>query len=316
MSAKQDHVAPGPHIPAPLDQASSSLWDYAASLVVERGIELKRSGDTWQYWSKGDMKSAPLDYFTRKLGLSVVRMTIKTTDGLDCHFTPAATQHRPVLEMQVQSLQQAVISVDLQYRRDVLHMSYIAEATTYHCRQLIAQYRAALNLATLGGSNLNPFSDDFALSGAVTPYFELEALVTAAVRSFDTARFAIWKAFGTESSTPNNFERTVTLCKLPNTLQSTFHHALATYKRAKGYRDCIQHYAHFGARLPFVRIQLLDNAVWSALAMLPDNPEVRSYDRFVYDGRLDALSYGWHLADSVAMYLNEIVSALNPQTDS
>ena len=108
---------------------------------------------------------------------------------------------------------------------------------------------------------------------------------------------------------PRNFERTVN-CIWPSEPPLAVATALSTYLEAKEYRDCIQHNAHFGARLPFTRIQLRQETAWSVIALLPDNPEVKSYGKFSYDRNIDALSYRWTLTNRLLEDLSALIQAL------
>jgi hypothetical protein len=238
-------------------------------------------------------------------------MGFALTPALLHDFLAPVTPGQPVLELQVQQLaHDLLISVETRFVAHVRNLAYIAEATTYHCSQLAAQYLTVLDTVTEGGRNLELFSEDFIFSGATSPYFEFDALITAAVRAYDTARFPLWAAYGHRGSPPTNFERVVARVNAPTPLTATLADAVEVYNRAKKYRDCLQHYAQFGARLPFSRIQLLKGQVWSAVVLLPDNPEAKSYDKFLYAKQIDALSYGWQVTDGVVGHLTGVVRAL------
>jgi len=158
--------------------------------------------------------------------------------------------------------------------------------------------------------HLPVFSEDFVFSGQVEPYFEFEALVTAAVRTFDTLRFPLWKAFGGCGSTPNSFARVLDRITLPSELADLGRRSHALFLEAKEYCHCIQHYAHFGARLPFARVTLLPADLWSMSAKIPDNPSAKAYDLFTFDRDLDALSFGWEFASGTINALDQVVRAL------
>ena len=302
----------GPLIRAPLHQPAASLPSFAQRLVLERGVILERAGvDHWHFRSKGAIATADLSTLISELGLRIVRIGFEVAPLLLRDFLAPVTPGQTVLELQVQRLaQDLLLSVETPFVAHVTHLAYIAEATTYHCGQLAAQYLTVLDTVTDGGRKLELFSEDFILSGATSPYFEFEALITAAVRAYDTARFPLWAAYGHGGSPPTNFERVVERVSAPTPLTAILADAVEVYNRAKEYRDCIQHYAHFGARLPFSRIQLLKGKVWSAVALLPDNPKTKSYARFLYANQIDALSYGWQVTDGVIGHLTAVVQAL------
>jgi hypothetical protein len=238
------------------------------------------------------------------------------TPTVEDHFLFPTKLGYPALEMQIQVIEQELLrSIDPSYAQQVMNVAYIAGAVTYHCNQLVTQYEAILNSVTDNGSRLDLFSDDFVYSRFVSPYYEFEALVTAVVRAYNTIRFPLWSAFGTSGTAPNNFERVVKVIDLPQQVGHTFEEAVLHCEKAKMYRDCIQHYAHFGARLPFTRVQLLNGIAWSVLALLPDNPEDKSYNSFLYEKQIDALTYGWELTNDLLYYLTVIIESLPARSE-
>jgi len=297
----------GPEISAPLNELAQRVIPYAKALVLEYGIRLMKVGpDRWEYLAKGSTPTTSLSELTGRLGLKAVKVTIGGAT-YDHDFLLPTAGNRPVLEMQIQDLSDSVGRVDIAVRQHIMNLAYIAEATTYHCNQLVERYLDALDIVTRDRKSL---SEDFISSGPVAHYFEFEALVTAVVRAYDTARFPLWRAYGTGGYTPNSFERVVKCLPPLGSMAALCERAVITYQEAKRYRDCIQHYAHFGARLPFARIQLRQGLVWSVLALLPDNPEVKSYEKFKYDGQIDALSCGWRLTNRLLEDLEAVVAAL------
>ena len=71
---------------------------------------------------------------------------------------------------------------DARFAQDVRNLAYIADATSYHCNQLIERYLDALDF----NSRYVPrnCSEDFISSGHAH-YFEFEALVTTVVRAME-----------------------------------------------------------------------------------------------------------------------------------
>ncbi len=305
-----DELVPGPEIPAPLGEPAQRLLPYAKAVVLERGVYLKKIYyDLWQFRGKGSEPVARLSEILGQLDLAVVRVTFESRSSQSRHFLAPRTAGRLVLEMQVQALRNGPLFVDNEFARSVRNIAYIAEASVYHCQQLVGQYLEVLDTNTHHGQKLDLFSDDFISTGAVSPYFEVEALITTVVRAYNTIRFPLWSAFGTGGTPPSNFERVAEKLRVPDALHAVLPPAVETYKETKEYRDCIQHYAHFGARLPFARVQLRNGLAWSVLALLPDNPETKAYDKFAYTKQIDAMSYGWSITERLLNDLTVLISA-------
>ena len=65
------------------------------------------------------------------------------------------------------------------------------------------------------------------------------------------------------------------------------------------YRHCIQHYIPIGLGFADAMMLPLQGNIWSVTFLIPDNPDVRSKSRFQYDSQIDALTYGWSLANEI-----------------
>ena len=112
----------------------------------------------------------------------------------------------------------------------------------------------------------------------------------------------IWHIFeGRRDNLPMSFDRTIKSCvRLPEDLRERLHHSWATHgQKLKKYRDCIQPYFPLFAFAPNAHVTRLENNVISVSFWIPDNPEVRSQRNLSFGSRLDALSYGWELANEV-----------------
>lgn len=117
--------------------------------------------------------------------------------------------------------------------------------------------------------------------------FEFEALLSAIVSAYEVMRFSLPGVSG-KAHPPRSFELAVTKTNLPNELREAAQIAKTAYQHVKRYRDCIMHYAQFGAARPCAKIELKAGA-WSACAVIPDDPDARSTQQFRYDHQLDAL---------------------------
>lgn len=55
------------------------------------------------------------------------------------------------------------------------------------------------------------------------------------------------------------------------------------------------------------------SGVWGAMARIPDNPEVRSKQRFSFKEDLDALTFGWQAACAVLRVLRLVANEVQRQ---
>ena len=202
--------------------------------------------------------------------------------------------------------------------RPSLNVQYAAGALVYHCKQLALHYSQmcdqAVWLAQLKPISENP--DEFGFSGQAEAWYEIEALITAARRTYDSLRFVLCAAFGkNDENIPRNFQKAIASCNnLPSALKSKLESSWASVgKKMTNYRDCIQHNAPLSNSLQTVILKRVKGGEWSATLLLPDNPEAKSQTRFVYRSKLDALTYGWELANEVIDVAAEVFANLKPR---
>ena len=198
------------------------------------------------------------------------------------------------------------------YFEDVQRLHYLACAVTHHLSGLIEQIQAAIELATrtlrIPGGSFE--SERFALANAFGHYIEFEALLAAVFRAFEGSRHSLAKLYRRDDTLPSNFSDTVRHLDLPKPLASHSCRALDVYAQVREYRHCDQHYAQFGARLPFALVELYKGEVFSVRSRIPDNPEVRSHKKFKFEKGLDALRFGWEAACGVVDWLEQLVLSL------
>ena len=155
--------------------------------------------------------------------------------------------------------------------------------------------------------------DHFTYGGHSEPYYEVEALITAAQRTYDALRYILWKVFGPGGGdTPSNFPRTVAKCeRIPAALRSSLEKSWASYGvKLKAYRDCIQHYVPVAFHLNVASMERVAGGIWSVRLRLPDNPEAKSQRAYKYSNGIDALTYGWELANEVIRVAAEIFASI------
>lgn len=202
---------------------------------------------------------------------------------------------------------------DTQTLRHIMNLAYVVGAVCYHCEQLAKTYSEICYTFSRSFHSLIHKSDYATFQHQPEPYYELEALITTAIRSYNTMRYIIWNAFGPDDkqSVPSNFEKTLPLCKLPPKLESRLNHSLSIFGiKAKDYRDCTQHYVQICHELPHAHMKKIENVIWSTSIYIPDNPEARSQKQFKYDSQIDALTYGWGLTNEIFEVSQEIINAV------
>ena len=62
-----------------------------------------------------------------------------------------------------------------------------------------------------------------------------------------------------------------------------------------------------GTSLPAARMQKLNGGIWSAMLLIPDNPEAKSGPDFKYANEIDALTYGWKITDETFAVMQELL---------
>ena len=146
------------------------------------------------------------------------------------------------------------------------------------------------------------------------PYFEFDALLSAARRAYDKAGNLAWAAFrGSGGGRPDNLAKLLKRCEcIPKELADRLKQSWVKIgSRLKDFRDCTQHFASTDIGGCSIRMEKLDAGIWRAVAPIPDNPEAKSRSRFTYTCRLDALTYGWEVTNEVACLASALRSAIS-----
>jgi hypothetical protein len=182
-------------------------------------------------------------------------------------------------------------------------LDYLSNALAYHLEALARNYESARDrfqeVSLIPGAEL---SDEVNFSYQPEPYFEFDAVITAARRAYDSCRYLLWRIWGpAKSSVPSSFSRTIPLCrKLDPAVRDNLISSWDRYgRRLTDYRDCIQHYVPVDFGLATMFMKQVIPRVWSASARIPDNPEARSKPAFRFTRHLDALSFAWEVAIEV-----------------
>lgn len=197
-----------------------------------------------------------------------------------------------------------------------LPLMYTAGAVVHHCTQLAvaysnicASYFELKQLPESAPTSVLEVHGTYTSSETAAAWYELDALLTAARRTYDATRFLLWQAFGSGDSVPRNFIRAVRACtKLPPHLRAELQRSWTTNcEKLTDYRDCLMHYAPLNPGMAEARMTRVDGRTWTMSALLPDNPETKSAERFTFARRLDALAYGWSVAAETVRIAGRIV---------
>jgi hypothetical protein len=200
-------------------------------------------------------------------------------------------------------------------------LSYSMGSMLYHCKQLADVYcRICRSFVSFPCDKLEK-KDEAIFGGNPETYFEFDALITDVIRLYNLLRYVIWIKFGTpKNNVPRSYENVLKIISSRkkdspslffNLLDDNW---LTIGDRAKKYRDCLQHNSPIIHRRPYVRMSRLDYKVWSASVWIPDNPEDKSQEKFIYDSEIDALTYGWELTSEMVKLVKMVVDEA-PETE-
>lgn len=288
-------------------------------IIFEHGVELSAARHSVKMEVDGISLAQIYDtvrakYFVRPILLTEVvgsfsdvtreRHSVLTLNGLD----------QLNLRLSSLSLPQGLPEADyISLRRPAMNLQYTAGAIVYHCQELALLYSRICD-EIVGIRQLVPIEGDHSsLAYQSEPYYETEALITAARRTYDALRYILWKSFGPGGrDTPSNFSKTLGACdRIPDALRSSLTNSWANYGvKMTAYRHCIQHYVPVTFHLQTASMERIAGDVWTIRLRLPDNPEKKSQTAFEFAGNLDALTYCWELANEVLRVAAEVLASI------
>ena len=288
--------------------------------IFEKGVEITKDDNGLWYFqsSSGKLSVASLIEVNRKYKLRLILAKHRGDSHRDIELLVPLKRGEKWLEVQLSQLAQTASRKGSQVLFGTLNLTYVVESVCYHCKCLCKVYSNICRLFAESMAKLVKGHDTIDFGGQSEPYFEFEALITSALRAYNAARYIIWTAFGPgKGSVPNSFTRTLSLCNnFPVALRERLNSSWQQYgAQIQEYRDCVQHYVSVGGLLPGVKMTKLEGDVWSASAWIPDNPKVRSYRKFTYSSRIDALTYAWEIANEILEISDIIVRAVPEHTE-
>jgi hypothetical protein len=190
---------------------------------------------------------------------------------------------------------QAALLKDAEGFEQGLAVVYLLNALEHHCLTLAKRYSANCASYSRFPSMTEERSDFAHFGGDRSIYCEFDALITCVRRTYDALRYLLWRHFGERTTCPSAFYKAYPKCtRLPQSLRMRLHESWETFgKNVTEYRDCLQHYVPVNRPQSTQFMHRLDEGQWTGRALIPDNPEVRSYRLFKFTRMTDALSYGW-----------------------
>lgn len=297
-----------------------------ARIAFERGISIRRdddaSGDRWILESSEDQRpvTSPEQVAERYGVRPVVAFEITKLVG------ERASLFRTDGQL-MWDYYREYFQTYLQHSTDMFHhkrnLDHTLGALTYHCERLAKLYAricshfaGVLKLFTKPKSLVNFSMIGSSLDPPIV-YYELEALITEARRSYDATRHILWRQFGPgKGNYPNSFAKILPRCdRLPDGLRERLSTSWSTFgERLADYRDCLMHYPPIKPVNEFAQMKQLEAGIWSVSFWLPDNPESRSSQKFEFRSCIDGLTYGWELTQEVLDISKAIVDEVQNPT--
>jgi hypothetical protein len=295
-------------------------------IIFEKGIECFRAEDRkWHFSSAPDQPGfTSASSISKKISLWPLMLSMKLEGGLEPGVLLRNTYQLPLsLTLPWESSSGDLPGI-YKFRNDIQidmeNVLFAYNAVLYYCERLALVYRDNnLQHATPPFSTLLSVGGKVVFSGQEAPYFEFESLLTNAHRVFDYIRFPLWKAFGDKNKTPNwsswYFPKVVKSCThIPIEIKDEILEKWSPFwLEVKHYRDCIQHVipAMHGK---YILMEKVEETVWSSTCRIPDNPNAKFYKKFSFHKNLDALSYGWLIANQLWLFL-QVVARVLPQEE-
>lgn len=202
--------------------------------------------------------------------------------------------------------------------RPAMNIQYAAGAMVYHCEQLALLYASICDQACdydkISGIECKAF--DF--QGQSAAYYEIDAMITSARRTYDSIRYILWPVFGLGGGqTPRNFIKTLDACnRMPARLREVLAQSWSLYgEKLTAYRDCIQHYVPISHGFQTACLEQVVGGYWSVCLRIPDNPEAKSQHSFCFPRGLDALTYCWEVANELIDVAVRVLDAIPVETN-
>ncbi|HOR18516.1 MAG TPA: hypothetical protein PLE10_01630 [Brevefilum sp.] len=288
----------------------------STQVIFENGVTFERDKNgLWHYKTQnrqGHSKPVEISEIKHKYNIRPIIESMTYSNLLPRTYIKSIQRE----DIYLDSILTQVIPKSLEkdpFISSLFDIKYIVGAVIYHCKQLAEIYSSICYLGTRVVDISHTDSDKFVFGNFSEPHYEFDALITAARRAYDTTRYILWNVFGPgKGSIPASFPKVISHCtKIPPSLITRLNNSWEDYgRKMTDYRDCIQHYSPLSRGITSINMLRLDEFVWSMSIYIPDNPEVRSLEKFRISKKIDALTYGWELTNEITEIAVEIVNAV------
>jgi hypothetical protein len=176
-------------------------------------------------------------------------------------------------------------------------------AVQHHCERLAVAYVEIVSLFAQVHQHLPVEGHVADFIFQAEPYYEFDALLSAAWRTWEALRYLLWNLFNRDKSRadpPSTFPDTLNALDLPAGLRMRLNGSwMSQGALVKEYRDCIHHFARIDYEMARASMHLADFGVWTVQMRIPDNPRARSRRKFTFTENRDALNYGLDFAQEL-----------------
>lgn len=203
-------------------------------------------------------------------------------------------------------------------------LEYPFEAFHYHVVQLALRYSVVVSRYATDIQRGFPSEPraNFGSRDTLWTYFEFDAAISEARRTYDALKHLIWCTYGpiekNSQTTDNTFKQVLSQCaSLPEELRTTLTTSWAnTGVKLAEYRNCIQHHVPIDFGIAYANMELLDNRIWTTRFLIPDNPEARSKFAFRFSSYCDALTYVWDVYNELHVILESALAIMGSDLDA
>ena len=280
-------------------------------VIFEKGLEIHRDehGDWVLQCGSEDGGGVTPSFIADTFGVRPI-LAVERTGLYDSDCLLTTDGRRMVWD--VQALYQELHDRDPDTLIRGLTLAHTVGAACHHCKSL-AQLYAEFSRFWAGQPTPGDRPRSFGAGPADGLYYEFYALVIAVCRSYNAFRYLLWAQFGSRGSTPGNLEGVLSSCdQIPDGLRVSVEQSWEECgKKAKEYRDCIEHNAPLSqAGMTQATLEWVADGVLSVQIVLPDNPQEKSWKKFRYDSKMDALTWGWELTNELVAVGRTIAEAV------
>lgn len=199
-----------------------TLWDHSRRIVFEHGVTAVKDS-AWRCICADEGAEVPLAAITQTNRLSPVLVELEnpSPDPIvlllpnDQCLLPNTQSRMLDIEIQLHELLPQLATDGKQ--SEFLSVVYTAANGVYHCKRMAESYATIVSrfaARPLVDSERVIFSDN------PEPFFEFDALISAAMRTLDALRRPLWRLYGNPGSVPSSFKKTVDACKrIPDSLK-------------------------------------------------------------------------------------------------